>query len=58
MENPDNFFMSVVLIESTWQYFFLYRSYMFVKSLLKVRSDTVESISSLTPEKTLQGLEI
>lgn len=58
MENPDNFFMSVVLIESTGQYFFLHRSYMFVKGLLKVKSDTVESISSLTPEKTLQGLEI
>lgn len=58
MENPENFFMSVVLIESTGQYFFLHRSYMFAKGLLKVKSDTVESISSLTPEKTLQGLEI
>lgn len=30
----------------------------FVKHLLKVKSDTVESIPSLTPEKTLLGLEI
>lgn len=59
LKNLTITFMCMVLIESTGLYSFLWRmKSFFLKYPLKVKGDAVESISSLTPEKILLGLEI
>jgi len=52
-------FVSVVLVESTRLYFFLWRmKTFFLKYLFKIKSAPVESIPSLAPEKTLLGFNL
>lgn len=59
LKNLTIAFISVMLIESIGLYSFLWRmKSFFPKYLLKLKGDTIESIPSPTPEKTLRGVEI